>query len=87
MGKFNKIVIKDCYDWQSVIDSIPYGMDDLVNIEIVRYGFLHDCGIHVVIRRISDGKHANITEAKALFDSVLKDVLACWKLNDQYGYH
>ena len=77
----------ESYDWDEIVRAIPYGMDELVNISVELYGYIHDTGIKVTICNAYPGHPANIAEAKKAFNLALNAVRDRWLYSDRFGYH
>lgn len=77
----------EAYDWEEVLNEIPFGMENLVNIEVYSYGYIHDTGVEVTIRKACDGHPANIAEAHREFESKVALAFERWEFCNNFGYH
>ena len=82
----NNIEINDIYSWDDLMSQIPYRAEDLYDIEITTYGFVHDVGTQVILTRAT-GDPKGWKTAKQDFREALKICRECWDIAAQYAYH
>ena len=81
-----KIIFTDIYSWDEFLSLIPFDAQDIYDIHIGCYGFLHDVGTEIVLTR-SRGEASGWETAKHDFKEACDHCSSCWEINDNFGYH
>lgn len=61
-------------NFAEVLEALPYGAEELVNLSIQWQMYEADCWFSVIVRTVDEFHPANIRAFKSEFDEALKDV-------------
>lgn len=82
----NKIIITDIYSWTDLISRLPFAAEDIYNITVDTYGYLHDVGTEIVLTR-ANGNPQGWETAKADFQKAIDRCKWAWKTAKMFAYH
>lgn len=81
------LVIRDVYDFQDLLEVLPFNAENIYHIRVDRYGYLHDVGIEVVLTPINGERPTGWESLESDFNKEVETVAEIWRINAEYGYH
>lgn len=83
----NKIIIRDVYDFQTVVGMFPFGAEYVYDVNVENYGYVHDVGVVVTLTKKVGVDASGWDTLRADFDECVKFAKWAWRTAAEYGYH